>query len=54
MAVNRIEQRIADAEKLGFSKIIVSKYNQKGLSKKKYNIEVVTMGRVDEMYRYLF
>ena len=53
-AVNRIEQRIAEAEKLGFSKIIVSKYNQKGLSKKKYNIEVITMGRVDEMYRYLF
>jgi DNA repair protein RadA/Sms len=28
-AVNRIEQRIAEAEKLGFEKIIVSKYNQK-------------------------
>jgi DNA repair protein RadA/Sms len=53
-AVNRIEQRIAEAEKLGFSKIIVSKYNQKGLNKPKYNIEIITMGRVDEMYRYLF
>ncbi|GAA4739856.1 DNA repair protein RadA [Flavisolibacter ginsenosidimutans] len=53
-AVNRIEQRIAEAEKLGFSKIIVSKYNQKGLSKKKFDIEIITMGRVDEMYRYLF
>src|SRR5688572_6034011 len=53
-AVNRIEQRIAEAEKLGFSKIIVSKYNQKGLNKKKFNIEIITMGRVDEMYRYLF
>ncbi|HVF96565.1 MAG TPA: magnesium chelatase domain-containing protein, partial [Flavisolibacter sp.] len=53
-AVNRIEQRIAEAEKLGFSKIIVSKYNQKGLNKQKYNIEIITMGRVDEMYRYLF
>ncbi len=53
-AVNRIEQRIAEAEKLGFNKIIVSKYNQKGLSKKKYNIEIIMMGRVDEMYRYLF
>lgn len=53
-AVNRIEQRIAEAEKLGFNKIIVSKYNQKGLGKKKFNIEVITMGRVDEMYRYLF
>lgn len=53
-AVNRIEQRIAEAEKLGFSKIIVSKYNQKGLTKQKYGIEVVTMGRVEEVYRHLF
>jgi DNA repair protein RadA/Sms len=53
-AVNRIEQRIAEAEKLGFEKIIVSKYNQKGLAKQKFNIEVVTMGRVEEVYRYLF
>jgi DNA repair protein RadA/Sms len=52
-AVNRIEQRIAEAEKLGFSKIILSKYNQKGLNKKS-NIEIITMGRVDELYRFLF
>ncbi|HTM93357.1 MAG TPA: DNA repair protein RadA [Flavisolibacter sp.] len=53
-AVNRIDQRIAEAEKLGFKKIIVSKYNQKAMSKQKFNIEVVTMGRVDEVYRSLF
>ncbi len=53
-AVNRIEQRIAEAEKLGFEKIIVSKYNQKGLAKQKFKIEIVTMGRVDEVYQYLF
>jgi len=53
-AVNRIDQRIAEAEKLGFEKIIVSKYNQKGLAKQKFNIEVVTMGRVEEVYQYLF
>jgi DNA repair protein RadA/Sms len=60
-AVNRIDQRIAEAEKLGFEKIIVSKYNlpagrqgQKGLAKQKFNIEVVTMGQVEELYRYLF
>ncbi|MFI5188191.1 MAG: DNA repair protein RadA [Chitinophagales bacterium] len=53
-AVNRIEQRIAEAEKLGFEKIIVSKYNQKGLAKQRFNIEVITMGRVDEVYKYLF
>jgi DNA repair protein RadA/Sms len=53
-AVNRIEQRIAEAEKLGFQKIIVSKYNQKIQSRQRFNIEIVTMGRVEELYRYLF
>jgi DNA repair protein RadA/Sms len=53
-AVNRIEQRIAEAEKLGFEKIILSKYNEKGLVKKRFQIEIVTMGRVEELYRYLF
>jgi DNA repair protein RadA/Sms len=53
-AVNRIEQRIAEAEKLGFEKILLSKYNQKGLKNQKFNIEVVSMARVDEVYRYFF
>ncbi|HEX7902386.1 MAG TPA: DNA repair protein RadA [Chitinophagaceae bacterium] len=53
-AVNRIDQRIAEAEKLGFEKIIVSKYNQKGLAKQKFNIEIVTMSHVEEVYRYFF
>lgn len=52
--VNRIEQRIAEAEKLGFKKILVSKYHQKNFSPEKFSIEVITMGRVDEVYRYLF
>ncbi len=53
-AVNRIEQRIAEAEKLGFEKIIVSKYNSKSLGKLKFNIEVVALGKVEEVYQYLF
>ncbi|AYD46429.1 DNA repair protein RadA [Arachidicoccus soli] len=53
-AVNRIEQRIAEAEKLGFEKIIVSKYNKKGLNAKSANIEVVALGKVEELYSYLF
>ncbi|HEU5051469.1 MAG TPA: DNA repair protein RadA [Hanamia sp.] len=53
-AVNRIEQRIAEAQKLGFEKIIISKYNTKGLSKNKFEIEVVPLGKVEELYRYLF
>jgi DNA repair protein RadA/Sms len=53
-AVNRIEQRIAEAEKLGFEKIIVSKYNAKSLPKHKTNIEIVALGKVEEVYQYLF
>jgi DNA repair protein RadA/Sms len=53
-AVNRIEQRIAEAEKLGFEKIFVSKYNVKGLKNQKFNIETVPVGRVEEVYQYLF
>ena len=54
-AVHKIDQRIAEAEKLGFEKIIVSKYNQSlRQSKARYGIEVVTMARVEEVYQYLF
>jgi len=53
-AVNRIEQRIAEAEKLGFEKIILSKYNAKSLPKQKTNIEIVALGKVEEVYQYLF
>lgn len=53
-AVNRIEQRIAEAEKLGFEKIIISKYNQKGLGTQRFNIELVTLGKVEDLYKYLF
>jgi len=53
-AVNRIEQRIAEAEKLGFEKIIVSKYNQKGLGKLSLNIEVIPVGKVEDVYTLLF
>lgn len=57
-AVNRVEQRIAEAEKLGFEKIIVSKYNlpqgKKVVTGMQHNIEVITKGRVDELYQYLF
>src|SRR5450631_2491123 len=53
-AVNRIGQRIAEAEKLGFSKILVSKYNQKGLKNHSHQIEVKLMGKVEEVYKHLF
>ncbi|MBV9962290.1 MAG: DNA repair protein RadA [Parafilimonas sp.] len=53
-AVNRVEQRIAEAEKLGFEKIFIAPFNKKALNKTKYNIEVIDVGKVDELYRLLF
>ncbi len=53
-AVNRIEQRIAEAEKLGFEKIIVSRYNKKSFDPKNYSIQVIALSKVDEVYQQLF
>ncbi|NLR78811.1 DNA repair protein RadA [Chitinophaga eiseniae] len=53
-AVNRIEQRIAEAEKLGFEKIFISRYNKKGIDFSKFHIEVISVGRVEEVYQRLF
>ncbi len=53
-AVNRVEQRIAEAEKLGFEKIIISPFNKKGLNKNNFKIDVMAVSKVDELYRLLF
>ncbi len=52
-AVNRIEQRISEADKLGFEKIFVSKYNRKGLDISNYKIEVNWVSKVDEIIQKL-
>jgi len=53
-AVNRIEQRVAEAEKLGFEQIIVSKYNKKGFAAQAKGIKVTALGKVEELYDLLF
>lgn len=53
-SVNRIEQRIAEAEKLGFSDIIIPKYNFQGLDTKKYEINIHPVKKVEEALRVLF
>jgi DNA repair protein RadA/Sms len=53
-AVNKIEQRIEEAEKLGFEKIFISKYNKKGLNFSKFHIKVEMVGKVLEVYQKLF
>ena len=52
--VSRIDQRILEAEKLGFERIFISKYNKKGLMLKNYSIEVQMVGKVEEVFRLLF
>lgn len=53
-SVNRIEQRIAEAEKLGFSDIIIPKYNIQGLDTKKYKINIHPVKKVEEALRVWF
>ena len=52
--VNRIEQRIAEAEKLGFSDMIIPKYNMQGFDNSKYNINLHPVRKVEEALRALF
>ena len=52
--VNRIEQRIAEAEKLGFTDIIIPKYNLQGFDRKKYHITLHPVRKVEEALRALF
>lgn len=53
-AVTRIEQRISEAEKLGFDRIFISKFNQKGLEMIKPKIKIEAVGKVEEAFELLF
>ena len=52
--VNRIEQRVAEAEKLGFTDMIIPKYNLGGFDSQKYNIHLHPVRKVEEALRILF
>ncbi|MCI5561355.1 MAG: DNA repair protein RadA [Phocaeicola sp.] len=52
--VNRIEQRIGEAEKLGFTEILVPKQNLQGLDTKKFQIKITPVRKVEEAFRVLF
>lgn len=52
-SVNRIEQRITEAEKLGFERIIISKFNQKSLPKSN-KIQVIAVNKVEEVFKHVF
>jgi len=52
--VARVEQRIAEADRLGFERIFISKYNARSLDRKRYNIEIVPVSVIEEAFRALF
>ncbi len=52
-AVNRIDQRIREAERLGFEKIYISKYNQKAFDPQRFNIEIISLKSIDDLVNTL-
>ena len=52
--VSRIEQRIAEAGKLGFERIIIPSANMHGLNTKKAGIKIVPVSKVEEAFKQLF
>ena len=53
-AVSRVENRISEAEKLGFEKIMISKYNLKGIDKKKQKIEIIPVASIRDVVKLLY
>ena len=51
-AVSRIEQRILEAEKLGFEKIVLSKFNK--ITAGKFQIEIIKVSKIEDVVRLLF
>lgn len=52
-AVNRIESRISEAEKLGFEEIYISKFNKKGLNLAEFQIRVHSVSKLEEVFSRL-
>ena len=51
-AVNRIEERISEAEKLGYKQIIISKYNK--FNSKRFNIDIIQCKKIEDVYKLFF
>lgn len=52
--VSRIEQRIQEAEKLGFNRILIPNVGLKSINQNRLNIEICPVAKVDEAFRLLF
>jgi len=53
-SITHIEQRIAEADKLGFSRMFLSKYNLRGIKTDHLKIQLIGISQIDEIYHYLF
>jgi DNA repair protein RadA/Sms len=53
-AVSRLDQRLSEAEKLGFAEMYISHFNARGLDMSRYGIRVHPAGRLDEVLQGLF
>ncbi len=53
-SVNHAEQRISEAEKLGFEKIYISKFNLKGIQKKNYKIDIIGYSKLEQVFKSIF
>ncbi len=53
-AVTHVENRILEAEKLGFKRIFISRFNLKGLDTKRYQIQIIGIGKIEDLLQELF
>lgn len=52
--ISRIEQRIAEAEKLGFKRMFISSYNTKGIDLNKSKMKITPVSKMEEVFGHLF
>ena len=50
--ISKVEQRIIEAEKLGYKTFVTSKYNT--ITSKKHNIKLILVGKIEEAFATLF
>lgn len=51
--ISRVDQRIIEAEKMGFETIFISKYNKKGITKNP-SIKIILVSKIEEVFQQLF
>ncbi len=53
-SVKAIEQRIKEADRLGFERIFVSAFNVRGIDKSRYNTEIIAVSKIEELVIQMF